>query len=126
MERLFRTKFEEPCRLMSTLESHRNCGVLFYKKCRENKVFLHNAFFSKDVNNLFGAMQRMLREDYAIRIQNQGVTVTEELQFAIDFYAKGVTGFTQRWVERGMELSDEKAADLVYACMPKVLVSYFK
>lgn len=126
MERLFRIKFEEPCRLMSCMDSHRNCGVIFYHICRENKDFLHNAFFSKDVNNLFGAMQRMLREDYAIRLESQGVVVTEELQFAIDFYAKGVTGFTRRWVENGMEISDEKAADLVYGCMPQVLVPYMK
>ena len=52
MEYLFRVKFEEPCRLMSGTESHRDCGVIFYHICRENKDFLHNAFFSKDVNNL--------------------------------------------------------------------------
>lgn len=126
MEAMFRKKFEEPCELLTNLEPHRKCGLAFFDICRKNRVFLHNAFFSKDVNGLFGAMQRMLREDYSTRLKLQGIEITEEIQFAVDFYSKGVAGFTRRWVENGMEIEDAKAAHLIYGCMPAILRPYFE
>ncbi len=89
-------------------------------------TFLHNGFFSKDVNNLFGAMQRVMREDYAARLKAQDVVITTQIQFAIDFFSKGVTGFTRRWIENGMEISNEQAAELAYGCIPQILSDYFE
>lgn len=126
MDALFRRKLEHPYQQMLDLEPYRECALSFYRTCRAHGPFLRNAFFSKDVNNLFGAMQRLLRESFALRFERQKIPMTREIQFTIDFYAKGMTGFTQRWIERGMEFSDEEAASLACSCIPVLLAQYVK
>lgn len=126
LDALYRNKFQESTGLMRSLKPHKECGYAFFATCRDNHTFLHNGFFSKDVNNLFGAMQRVMREDYAARLKAQEVSITTQIQFAIDFFSKGVTGFTRRWIENGMEISNEQAAELVYGCIPQILSEHFE
>lgn len=97
-----------------------------YKLYRSKQLFLRNAFSSSDINGLTAVMRRCTLNTYIRYLEMQGVSLTDDMLFALDLFTIGAVEKTKEWVNDGMRIPDKKLVKLWLQSMPAQLSGYFK
>lgn len=126
MEFCFRQMFAEPIEGIRTSVAFDHCVRALLTTAADHKQFCLNAFGSNDVNSLFKAMRDVVREAMLVRIESHGVVDEGEIKFMADFYVKGLTGLTRRWLSVGMDLSLDTISNYAVSCLPAKLAPFFR
>ena len=94
----------------------------FYKA--KHRV-LKNAYTTHDINGLRQFDVSITRRTYEIYLRQHGADLAdEELQFAIEFAARGGTDMVIEWLLSGMKLPPQRLVKLLKQTLPQKLLQY--
>ena len=94
----------------------------FYKA--KHRV-LKNAYTTHDINGLRQFDVSITRRTYEIYLRQHGADLAdEELQFAIEFAARGGTDMVIEWLLSGMKLPPQRLVKLLKQTLPPKLLQY--